>query len=66
MEKVPGISFHKANNIKFKFAKVPKKNWCIDGEELEDKGLTYDIRIDRDFKMMLPKKNIGKLFLNKK
>ena len=66
VEKVPGISFHKANNIKFKFAKVPKKNWCIDGEELEDKGLTYDIRIDRDFKMMLPKKNIGKLFLNKK
>lgn len=66
VEKVPGISFHKTNNIKFKFANVPKKNWCIDGEELEDEGLTYDISIDRDFKMMLPKKNISKLFLNKK
>lgn len=66
VEKVPGIYFYKTNNIKFKFAKVPKKNWCIDGEELENEGLIYDIRIDRNFKMMLPKKNISKLFLNKK
>ena len=65
VEKVPGIHFYKTDNIKITFDKVPKKNWCIDGEQLEDDTLTYNIRIDRDFKMMLPKKNIDKLFLKK-
>lgn len=66
VEKVPGIHFYKTNNLKMKFAEIPKKNWCIDGEMLNDNGTSFDISIDRDFKMMLPKKNIDKLFVGKK
>ena len=65
VEKVPGIHFYKTNNIKIKFADKPKKNWCIDGEMFKDEGLNFNISIDRNIQMMIPKKNIGKLFVNK-
>lgn len=65
VEKVPGIHFYKTNNVKIKFSEQPKKNWCIDGEMLEDSGLSFDISIDRDMKMMIPKKNVEKLFVDK-
>ena len=63
IEKVPGIHFYKTNNIKFKFADKPKKNWCIDGEMLDDDGKEFNISIDRNIQMMIPKKNINKLFI---
>ena len=63
IEKVPGIHFYKTNNIKFKFADKPKKNWCIDGEMLDDDGKEFNISIDRNIQMMIPKKNIDKLFI---
>ena len=66
VEKVPGIHFYKTDNIKIRFSEVPKKNWCIDGEMLEDEGKTFNITIDRNIKMMIPRKNIDKLFINKK
>lgn len=63
IEKVPGIHFYKTNNIKFKFADKPKNNWCIDGEMLADDGKEFNISIDRNIQMMIPKKNIDKLFI---
>ena len=63
VEKVPGIHFYKTNNIKMRFSEVPKKAWCIDGEELEENPTKYEITIDRDIKMMIPRKNIDKLFI---
>ena len=63
IEKVPGIHFYKTNNIKFKFADKPKKNWCIDGEMLDDDGKEFNISIDHNIQMMIPKKNINKLFI---
>ena len=65
VEKVPGIHFYKTDNITMKFAEKPKKNWCIDGEKLDDESLKYEIKIDRNIKMMIPKKNIDKLFIKK-
>lgn len=65
IEKVPGIHFYKTDKIIMKFADVPKKNWCIDGEKLDDDGKTFNISIDRNIQMMIPKKNIDKLFVNK-
>lgn len=65
VEKVPGIHFYKTDKMKIKFAEAPKKNWCIDGEMLDDDGLSFNISIDRNIKMMIPRKNINKLFLNK-
>lgn len=63
IEKVPGIHFYKTNNIKFKFADKPKKNWYIDGEMLDDDGKEFNISIDHNIQMMIPKKNINKLFI---
>ena len=65
IEKVPGIHFYKTNNLKMRFSEVPRKAWCIDGEELEDNPTKYEITIDRDIKMMIPRKNIDKLFVKK-
>ena len=66
IEKVPGIHFYKTDKIKLHFAETPKKNWCIDGEMLDDENKNFDISIDRNIKMMIPRKNIDKLFVSKK
>ena len=65
VEKVPGIHFYKTDKMKLKFREKPKKNWCIDGEKLDDDGCSFEISIDREVKMLIPSKNIGKLFVNK-
>lgn len=66
IEKVPGIHFYKTNNIKLNFSEEPKKNWCVDGEELKDGNKKFDIKIENGVKMLIPKKNIDKLFVDVK
>ena len=63
--KVPGFYFYKTDNLKIKFKKRPDKNWCIDGEELPDESLEYEIDIVKDLKMMLPTKEVKNILLNK-
>ncbi|MBR3198890.1 MAG: YegS/Rv2252/BmrU family lipid kinase [Bacilli bacterium] len=63
--KVPGFYFYKTDYLKIKFRKKPDKNWCIDGEELLDDSLEYEIDIVKDLKMLLPKKEINNIFVNK-
>ena len=65
VSKVPGIYSYKTNNLKIKFLDKPKKAWCVDGEKLDDDSLVFDIKIDNSLKMMIPKKNIDKLFVGK-
>ena len=64
--KVPGFYFYKTNNLKIKFNGKQRKPWCIDGEELEDMPSTYKIEIESGIKVLMPKKNIDTLFINKK
>ena len=63
VEKVPGIYFYKTNNLKLKFEEIPKKAWCIDGEKLDVMKKEYNITIDRNIQMMVPKKHVKKLFI---
>lgn len=65
VSKVPGIYSYKTNNLKIKFANVPKKPWCIDGEKLDLLQNKYEITIDNSLKMMIPRKNVDKLFVTK-
>lgn len=58
-----GCNFHKTNNLTVKFNKKPKKNWCVDGEELVDNRKIYNISIIHDVRIMLPNKNIKNLFI---
>lgn len=62
--KVPGIYVYKTDNLKIKFNEMPKKPWCVDGEKLEKDELDFNININRDIELMIPKKNVGKLFVN--
>lgn len=63
--RVPGFYFHKTNNLKIKFNTPLDKAWCVDGEELLPVVDTYEIRIERGIKILMPTKNIDKLFIKK-
>lgn len=63
ISKVPGFYFYKTDKLEIEFTNETSK-WCVDGEELEEKTTTYNIEMINDFKIMLPKKNIEKLFVN--
>lgn len=60
---VPGIYCHTCNEIEINFKERIKNNWTIDGEKLKEEKKKYKFTIDKDFKMLLPKKNIPKLFI---
>ncbi len=63
--KVSGLEFYRASNIKITFENHPKKAWCVDGEKLEIRTKTYEIKNERNVKILMPKKNIDKLFIKK-
>ena len=63
--KVPGFYFHKTNNLKITFNSVMKKKWCIDGEKYDEDTNIFKIKIVHDIKILMPSKNIDKLFENK-
>ena len=52
--KIPGFYFYKTDNIKFKFKNYERENWCIDGEELKSHRKEYEIKVIKDFEMLLP------------
>lgn len=62
--KVDGFLSYKASTFKIHFNKKMKKSWCIDGEELEIHNLDYTIKNVQNVKILIPKKNIKKLFIN--
>lgn len=62
--KVPGIHFYRTNNIKIKINNDDYKPWCIDGEKLENNTQNkYNIEVYNDIEVLIPKKNINKIFL---
>ena len=62
--KVPGFYFFRTNNLKIKLAEEPKKNWCIDGEKLKNKAKEFEINIIKGTEMLLPTKELHKIFLD--
>ena len=61
--KLPGFKFYKINNLKIEFNTPPEKGWSIDGEELVTDKNIFEIKMVRNVKILLPKKNVEKLFL---
>ena len=64
-EHVDGFESYRTNHLKIKFDKYPRNAWCVDGEKLEIRTKTYDIRNEKDIKIIIPKTNLNKLFVNK-
>ncbi len=62
---IPGFEFYKTNHLKISFEKEIDKGFSIDGEEFQDKNKNFDIQLIRNVKIMVPCKNINKLFLDK-
>ena len=63
--KIPGFYFYQTDNIKIKFNSPLKKPLCIDGESFDDMSSSYNIKIDHDVYVLMPKKNINSFFLYK-
>ena len=61
--KVPGFYFFRTDNLKIKLKETPKKSFCIDGEMLKGKSKNYEIRIVKGIKMLLPNKELDKIFI---
>lgn len=59
---INGVECYKTDNIKITF-NGEHKPWCLDGEKFDDNTSVYEILINKKIKMLIPKKNIDKLFL---
>ncbi|MBQ4262905.1 MAG: diacylglycerol kinase family lipid kinase [Bacilli bacterium] len=62
---LPGFVYIKTNNIKLEFDKTPP-SWCIDGDELPHNNNVFEITINKSNNMLLPIKNLNKLFTENK
>ena len=60
---VNGVEYYKTNNIKITFNNT-RKPWCLDGEMYEGNTAHYEIDTEKSVMMLIPKKNIDKLFIN--
>ena len=60
---IPGFTYFKTNRIKFEFDEIPP-SWCIDGDELTHESKVFEIKVNKDNYMLLPNKNIERLFNN--
>ena len=62
--RVPGFYFYRTDNLKIKFHNKVHESWGIDGEKLVDDRNIFKIKNVTGVKVMMPKKNIKKLFVN--
>ena len=60
---IPGATYLKTDNLKLEFEQIPP-SWCIDGDELKHDESNFEIKINKDNFMLLPTRNIDKLFEN--
>lgn len=60
---ISGVEIYEVNHLKIEFLdKV--KSWCTDGEEFEGLNNIYEVDLKNGVEMLIPNKNIEKLFLN--
>lgn len=58
-----GFEFYKVNEIELTFDNDNVPAWCIDGEKLHDNKYICKIKMVPNFKILMPKKNVKKLFI---
>ncbi len=59
---VNGVECYKTDNIKITFNDGTKP-WCLDGEKYDAKTTYFEIDTSKTVKMLVPRKNVDKLFL---
>ncbi len=64
LEDIKEIEYYKTDHLEIDFKnEIPI--WCLDGERYEKKEYKYIFSIDKSITMLMPKKNIDKLFEEK-
>lgn len=61
--KAPGFYFYKTDKFSITI-NSDNVSWSLDGEKYNEKTNTFDIKIVRNVQILLPRKNIKKLFIN--
>lgn len=59
---VNGVEYYKTDNLKITFNNTDKP-WCLDGEKYDGNTNVYEIDTKKSVSMLIPTKNIDKLFL---
>ena len=59
---VNGVECYKTDNLRITF-NDGSKPWCLDGEKYDGKTAHYEILTNKKIEMLVPKKNVDKLFL---
>ena len=59
---INGVECYKTDNIKISF-NDGYKPWCLDGEKYDSKVAFYEIDTKKSVNMLVPRKNINKLFI---
>ena len=59
---ISGVECYKTDNIKITF-NDDFEPWCLDGEKYDDTKKTFVIETKKEIEMMIPTKNVDKLFL---
>lgn len=65
MKQAKGFEFLKVSNLEIEFEKDFKNSWCLDGEEYNINTNKFKIEIVNDFNILIPKKNVKKIFEEK-
>lgn len=65
IEELPNSKYYKTDNLSIEIFNNDNISWCSDGEELKIKENKIDIHVNSEINVLLPKKNINKLFVNK-
>lgn len=63
IDHVEGCETLKVQQLTILFSHRPRKFWCVDGERFPSEDLKYEIKMQAQIAMLLPKKNISQLFL---
>ena len=62
--KAPGIYFYRTDKFKVTFNDRKSMAWSLDGEKYEKETNVFDIKIIKNIRILLPRKNIKKLFVD--
>ena len=63
VENVPGCEYYSTSDLELEFDHIPKHSWGLDGEEFNAKTDKYVFSIDKSTEILIPDKNVKKLFL---